>query len=57
MSLHPIKRTRSTSLASLPQEATKNIEVQCIQNKWQPKRKGYRLQQRQIDFTRTSEEG
>ena len=38
VSLHPMKRPRSTSLASLPQETTKNIEVYKINGR--PKRKG-----------------
>ena len=53
--LRPIKRTRSTSLASLPQEATKNMVVYKISGS--PKRKRYRPKQRRIDFTRTSDEG
>ena len=55
VSLRPMKRTRSTSLASLPQEATKNMGVYKISGS--PKRKRYRPKQRRIDFTRTSNEG
>ena len=49
VSLRPMKRTRSTSLASLPQEATKNMGVYKISGS--PKRKSYRPKQRRIDFT------
>ena len=52
VSLHPIKRTRSTSLASLPQEATKNMEVYKIIGS--PKRKGYWPKQRRINLLSTS---
>ena len=55
VSLRPMKRARSTSLASLPQEATKNMGVCKISGS--PKRKCYRPKQRRIDFTRTSDEG
>ena len=44
MSLRSMKRTRSTSLASLPQEVTKNIGVYKISGS--PKIKGYRPKQR-----------
>ena len=40
VSLYPMKRTRSTSLASLPQEAMKNMGVYKISGS--PKRKSYR---------------
>ena len=55
VSLRPTKRTRSTSLDSLPQEATKNMEVYKISGS--PKRKSHRPKQRRIDLTRTIEEG
>ena len=57
VSLRPMKRTRSTSLASLPQEAKKNMGVTVYKISGSPKRKRYRPKQRRIDFTRTSDEG
>ena len=51
-SLCSMKRITLTSLASLPQEATKNMGIYKISGS-----KNYRPKQRQINFTRTSEEG
>ena len=53
--LRPMKRARSISLASLPQEATKSMRVYKICGS--PKRKGYRPKQLLRDFKKTSKEG